>query len=104
MAMCSDIMNWALQGPHTSLAQSEELRVSAARLLAAQGMVREGYMAGAARHGPVSGWPSPSSTDGPSAVPTSSKKAGLHCLSLLLLHSVSHSTHVWSCLTMSCKR
>ncbi len=49
-----------VQGPGTSTAQSEELRVAAARLLAAQAMVREDLMAGAAKHGPVAGWPSPS--------------------------------------------
>lgn len=45
--------------------------MAAARLLAAQGMVREGFMAGAVEHGPVSGWPSPSSS---TAVQSSAKK------------------------------
>lgn len=63
-----------VQGPGTSTAQSEELRVAAARLLAAQAMVKEGSMAGAARHGPVAGWPSPSSSDEPIIVPTTTKK------------------------------
>jgi len=47
--------------------------VASARLLAAQGMVREGFMTGACRHGPVSGWPSPSSSAGP-ATASSVKK------------------------------
>ena len=63
-----------MQGPGTSTAQSEELQVAAARLLAAQAMVREGSMAGAARHGPVAGWPSPSSSDEPIVLPATSKK------------------------------
>lgn len=65
-----------LQGVGSSSSQSEELRVASARLLAAQGMVREGFMAGACRHGPVSGWPSPSSSAGP-ATASSVKKVCL---------------------------
>lgn len=61
------------QGVGSSASQSEELRVASARLLAAQGMVREGFMTGACRHGPVSGWPSPSSSAGP-ATASSAKK------------------------------
>ncbi len=62
-----------LQGVGSSASESEELRVASARLLAAQGMVREGFMTGACRHGPVSGWPSPSSSAGP-ATASSVKK------------------------------
>ena len=47
--------------------------MASARLLAAQGMVREGFMTGACRHGPVSGWPSPSSSADP-ATASSVKK------------------------------
>ena len=63
-----------VQGPGTSAAQSEELRVAAARLLAAQAMVQEGSMAGAARRGPVAGWPSPSNSPDDAAVSTLVKK------------------------------
>ncbi|DBA94203.1 hypothetical protein WJX77_011360 [Trebouxia sp. C0004] len=61
------------QGVGSSASQSEELCVASARLLAAQGMVREGFMTGACRHGPVSGWPSPSSSDGPATASTVKK-------------------------------
>lgn len=58
--------------------QSDELRVAAARLLAAQAMVRQGYMPDAIRSGPVSGWPSPSASEdepsGPSMAPSGSNK------------------------------
>lgn len=58
--------------------QHGELRVAAARLLAAQGMVRQGYMVAAIQNGPVTGWPSPSASSedssGPSAVPSGSSK------------------------------
>lgn len=62
------------EGPGTSTAQSEELRVAAARLLAAQAMVQEGLMAGAAKRGPVAGWPSPSSSSDDAVGPTSVQK------------------------------
>lgn len=63
-----------VQGPGTSAAQSEELRVAAARLLAAQAMVQEGSMAAAARRGAVAGWPSPSNSNDDAAVSTQVKK------------------------------
>ena len=63
-----------VQGLGTSTAQSEELRVAAARLLAAQAMVQEGLMAGPAKHGPVAGWPSPSSSSDDAMLPTPVKK------------------------------
>ncbi len=50
--------------------------MASARLLAAQGMVREGFMTGACRHGPVSGWPSPSSSEGPAAASSVKKVCG----------------------------
>ena len=54
-----------LQGPNVAVSlQSEELGIAAARLLAAQGMVKQGQMPDA---GPVSGWPSPSASDEPSS-------------------------------------
>ena len=80
------------QGPGTSAAQSEELRVAAARLLAAQAMVQEGSMAGAARRGPVAGWPSPSNSPDDAAVSTLVKKV-THLT--VKTHCPHHATFSW---------
>lgn len=76
-----------LQGSNAAtVLQHDELRVAAARLLAAQGMVRQGYMPDAIRNGPVSGWPSPSASseefsNQPAAPSSTSKRVGtaFHC-------------------------